>query len=226
VFRLLASLLLIELVSIGAISTASARLTEAELNNLNQEAVVKFIEREDSLWPEVEIFALIDITPKEAIAIFSKYEEQPEYIPNLLKVSIKDHPSELDSVVEYEVDTPWPFPDPKITAVNSIKQLGNDSYAISWKVLSSTFSKEGHGSISFLSHKGRTLLHYNAVTVPDTCLSFLLKDLYKKSVVLSTRSIISRLVTLKKLPKEKLSPYLQAFELPLLARKKMVLARK
>jgi len=60
--------------------------TQAELTKLmNKELIIHSKKIPGCPWPEITIFALIDVLPVEAAALFSNYQDQKHYIPDLLK---------------------------------------------------------------------------------------------------------------------------------------------
>ena len=56
--------------------TPSAELTQTELAKLtNKELIIHSKEIPRCPWPEITVFALIDVSPVEAAALFSNYQD-------------------------------------------------------------------------------------------------------------------------------------------------------
>ncbi len=84
-FRLLLVCAFLAYSSLGFATTPPGELNQAELVKVaNKELIIHSKEVAKCPWPELTVFALIDVSPAEAAALFSKYEDQKKYIPDLV----------------------------------------------------------------------------------------------------------------------------------------------
>ena len=86
-------------------------LTPAELKSMEaREWILKTKDVEDSPWPEITYYALVEASPLESIAIFAAYDIQKDYVPNVIKSTPVKHITPTDVHTAYELQMPFPHP--------------------------------------------------------------------------------------------------------------------
>jgi hypothetical protein len=169
-----------------------AELTQTELAKLtNKELIVHSKDIPKRPWPEITIFTLIDVLPVEAAALFSDYQDQKKYIPDLMKSDPKKKLAENETVVDFEMQTPWPLANSKYSTGNVFKKLENDQYEISWYLVESDSLVDSKGIIQFAPFGKKTLLKYRSLIHPDSKLASLFSSRVRSGTTKTVRAIVT-----------------------------------
>ena len=185
------------LVTLLSISYAHAQidieteLTKEEVKLINaRELVIKTREIKGLVWPELTFYMVIDATPLDSMAIFSGYDLQKDYIPDMLKSQPVKHVSATDVQTAYEMHMPFPISNAVYIHGAKIFRHQND-YETQWYMVESTSAEEVKGSAYFQPMNGKTLLRYRSLVVPKSILGSLVKKVMMRDVEKSLVSIRS-----------------------------------
>jgi len=140
---------------------------EEKIQVLSSKIVLKPIEVKGAPWPEVFAISAIKATPLEATSIFSAYDLQKNYIPDVLKSEIIKYEVPGIVHVDYEMHLPWPLPNPKYVHAHVLKELPK-GYEVSWYMIKSSVADEVIGSAKFIKHKDKTLMIYRCLVRPSS----------------------------------------------------------
>lgn len=185
-------------------TTPSAELSQRELVRLsNKELIIHSKEISSCPWPELTVFALIDVFPVEAAALFSNYEDQKNYIPNLIKSDPTRKITEKEMVVDFEMRLPWPLANSKYSTGNIFSRLENNEYQICWYLVKSDSLIDTKGTVQFIPYATKTLLKYQALVHPDSKLASILSSQAKSRVTKTVQAIVTYIEETKKSQPEK-----------------------
>ncbi len=166
-----------------------SELSPAELARVTtREFVVKTEDVKDSPWPEITYYAMIDATPLEAIGLFAGYDNQKDYIPNLIKSHPVKHVSPTDVHTEYELHMPFPLSNARYIHGARIYKHGDD-YQTVWYLVESSSAEEVKGSAYFTEYNGKTLFRYRSFVKPKSIFGSAVKKMMFKDVEKSITSI-------------------------------------
>jgi hypothetical protein len=197
--KLLVVCALIMYASLGFSMAPQADLTQTELTKLtNRELIVHSKDIPKRPWPEITIFTLIDVLPVEAVALFSDYQDQKKYIPDLMKSDPRKKIVENETVVDFEMQTPWPLANSKYSTGNVFKKLENDQYEISWYLVESDSLVDSKGTIQFVPFGKKTLLKYKSLIHPDSKLASLFSSRVRSGTSKTVRAIVTYMEETKK----------------------------
>lgn len=142
-----------------------------------------------SAWPELTIYSAIDTDPLHAIAIFSAYEHQRNYVPDLLESTVIKQNSPTEVIVRYKLKMPWPIPDSKYVHGHKLSQLDVNTYRLDWHMIESDSAEIVKGFAEFYPFEGRTIFKYRSFVNPKSVLAGLLKKTMIKDVKRSLTAI-------------------------------------
>ena len=205
-------IILIALITFKTFATDLSVLSRSEREELYQgKLILKSYEVQDQAWPRVEVFALIDSEVLEFAAFFCDFERQTEYIPDLLKANILEHESALNIPVEYEMHLPFPLSNAKYTHAHSISKNDDDSYRVSWSVITSSVAEKVSGSSLFIPSAQKTLWHYSSHVTPKSALAGLFSSSMKSDTLKSLEATKQAFLSFKKVNPEALKAMANAF---------------
>lgn len=164
-------------------------------------------------WPKVSAFLKIKSAPKQAMALFAAYDDQKNYVPNvLISKPVKEHnPLAVD--VEYELYMPWPIPNGRYIHGHEIKkELDAEIYQINWWMNQSTIAEKVEGSAVFSPLNEGSLLKYESLVVPKSSLAIFLKNTMLKDVEKTLREIRLYIEINQKEQSPKMQNYVQILE--------------
>lgn len=150
----------------------------------NGEFVLVAHEVKDNPWPRLEIFKLVDSDPLSIAAFFADFEEQIEYVPELLKAKIINS-APLDVQVAYEMNLPWPISNAVYTHGHQLSQPNKDQYKVAWYMINSSVAESVTGHAEFIGQGNRTLWHYQALVRPKSALAGLFSGTMKSDTLKS-----------------------------------------
>ncbi len=188
-------------------------LTRDEINLLeNGHLIQKIKEIEDSAWPEITNYLLVEAEALESMAIFSALDYQHEYVPNLLKSKPIKHLSAVEVLTEYEMHVPFPLSNARYIHGSIVHQYDND-FELTWYKVESTSTEIVSGSAYFSPYhnkdktKNSTLFRYRSYIKPKSILGSMVKKIMLNDVQKSILAIRSHIEKLKKENSPLLSKY-------------------
>ena len=185
--------------------TPPAELTQTELAKLtNKELIIHSKEIPGRPWPEITIFALIDVLPVEAAALFSNYQDQKIYIPDLIKSDPVKKISENETIVDFEMHTPWPLANSKYSTGNVFKRLENNGYEISWYLVKSDSLIDSKGMVQFILYEKKTLMMYKSLIYPDSRFASIFSSKAESGMSKTVQAIVTYFEETKKKNPEKI----------------------
>jgi hypothetical protein len=144
----------------------------------------------DSAWPRFRIYHLVNGKPSDVAAVFWNCELDPAYIPNCTSVRILSRPSPSIHEAEYTLKMPFFLPDEVYVSRNSLREISPSDYEISWKVLSSRYTKSCTGNLRMEQYGNRTLIRYTNLVVPGSRIARLLRASAGNQVVDSVHALV------------------------------------
>lgn len=170
------SVLLASTFILGAQSSFAAildELTPADQEKVKNGEQVAYFPKSDmpgAPWPICKVYQWINATPEEAMAIFTDYELQKTYVPDLIKSQISKQDKTVTDV-DYTISLPMNFGKESYTAHDTISSYDSGaSYQVKWTVTPTSSIKVSEGDARFEpmdSTKGKgTILAYNSFIYP------------------------------------------------------------
>jgi hypothetical protein len=144
----------------------------------------------DSKWPVITIYALIDASPLESIAIYAAYDHQKNYVPNVLKSEVYKHIGPTDVQTSYLLDIPWPLANSHYINGAIIKKNNAENYTLDWYQVESDSLEDTNGHVAFTTYRGKTLMSYTNKSKPKGFIAALAKDIMIKDVQSTIKKII------------------------------------
>lgn len=205
VLRLFLVLILTVCASLSFATTPSTELNQTELAKLaNRELIIHSKEVSKCPWPEITVFALIDVSPAEAVALFSNYQDQKNYIPDLVKSDPTRKVAENEMIVDFEMRLPWPLANSKYSTGNIFSRLENNEYQVCWYLVKSDSLIDSKGTVQFIPYAKKTLLKYQALVHPDSKLASILSSRAKGAMTKTVQAIVTYIEETKKKDPEKI----------------------
>jgi hypothetical protein len=198
---LLAALALILYASLGFSMTELAQGDLAKL--ANRELICHSKEVLKCPWPEVTIYTVIDASPVEAAALFSNYRDHKKYIPDLIKSDPVTKVAENETIVDFEMQIPWPLANSKYSTGNVLNKLQNNEYEISWYLVKSDSLIDSKGMVQFIPYGKKTLLKYKSLIHPDSKLASLFSSKARSGIIKTVQAIVTYIEETKRKNPEK-----------------------
>ncbi len=184
---------------------AHAEFTPMELKTLtNKQSVVYSKNIPGCPWPEMTFFALIDVLPVEAAALFSHYQDQKKYIPDLIKSDPVKKISENEMIVDFEMYIPWPLSNSKYSTGNVFKKSASNEYEISWYLVESDSLIDSKGMVQFTPYETKTLFKYKSFIHPDSKLASIFSSKAKSGMSKTVQAIVTYIEETKRTNPEKI----------------------
>lgn len=168
-------------------------LSSQQLEKLNQGEIV-VIEHKvpGKSWPKLEAFLAFKSPPELAQAIFSAFEEQTKYIPNLIEArAFEPKPNEIH--VQYKLAMPWPLSDQSYIHAHQLESKRPDTYTVKWWKIRSEIAEQVEGQATFGPYETGSLLHYQSFVDPRSIFAGIVRKIMVKDVktsLLVTRKFI------------------------------------
>jgi hypothetical protein len=209
--KLVLACALIMYASFGFAMTPSAELTQTELAKLtNKELIIHSKEIPKCPWPEMTVFTLIDVSPVEAAALFSNYQDHKTYIPDLIKSDPARKLADNETIVDFEMRLPWPLANSKYSTGNVFSRLDNNQYEICWYLVESDSLIDSKGTVQFIPYGTKTLLKYQSFIHPDSKLASVFSSKVKSGVTKTVQAIVTYIEETKKKNPEKIQRLINA----------------
>ena len=118
-------------------------------------------------WPQITMYLKIKATPEEAMALYSDFEQQKNYVPNILESTVINQLSPKEVHTRYELKMPWPLSNSRYTHGTVINKI-NNNYSISWYVVESDSTEKIDGLATFENFGTQTLMTYRCLIYPKS----------------------------------------------------------
>lgn len=186
-------------------------LSKSEYKTLNSKGfVVESRVISGAPWPEVIIYALINSKVIDSVAIFSAYDDQKLFVPDLVKSIPVKKINSRDIHVSFEMDMAWPLSNALYTTGNKLKVKKDGKYSVEWYLVSSDSSDDIRGEALFIPYKNITLLKYTSFIKPKSIFASLLEGTMLGSIKNAVQATVDHIEKINKI-KPKLSKYRESF---------------
>jgi hypothetical protein len=190
---------------------SSTELTQMELAKLaDRELITHSREVPKCPWPAITVFTLIDVSPVEAVALFSNYQDQKTYIPDLIKSDPTRKLADNETIVDFEMRLPWPLASSKYSTGNIFNRLENGQYEICWYLVRSDSLIDSKGRVQFIPYGKMTLLRYQSLIHPVSKLASIFSSKAKSGVTRTVQAIVTYIEGTKKKTPEKIQKLISA----------------
>lgn len=202
------SVLLIALSSLFILTTqVEYDLSESDISSLKKNELVVREQPIDTLpWPETTTYALANVSPLEALAVFTDFDAQENYIPRVQssKGIVQKQPWIVNLKIKAEV--PWPVNESSYTTGNVIEQYGPEKYRVEWYMVEAEHFNNTVGYAAFEPFQGKTLIIYNSLVEPQTPF---LAQFFKGRVISENKQVVGAIRDRMNTVKNDESQYLQ-----------------
>jgi hypothetical protein len=188
------SVTLVSLMSMSAFAGGLDELSQADQVRVqNGEQVFFTKDAASSKWPKAFIYQRVDSTPEEAMAVFSDYEAQKNYVPNLVSARIAKHLDKVTTQVDYELAVPV-LNNETYTVEDKVSSYDNGaSYRLDWKMIRASTTKDIQGYARFEKlGTGTLMIYYNFVT-PGSSLAGFVKDKAMQQVKDTGNAVVAQI---------------------------------
>ena len=180
--------------SVGFSMAPAPELTQPEFAKLaNRELIIHSREIPECPWPEFTVFALIDVSPAEAAALFANYQDQKRYIPDLVKSDPVKKIAANETIVRFEMRLPWPLANSKYSTGNVLNRLDDNEYEIIWYLVESNCLTDSRGAVQFRPYGKKTILKYQSLIHPDSRLATVFASKAKNGITKTVQAIVTYL---------------------------------
>lgn len=159
-------------------------LTAAEKSTIQSGGLV-FRTKDDpsSVFPKMYIYARVDATPEECLAVYTDFELQKTYVPGLIKSVIAQRVNASTTNVDYEMKIPFPLKNEQYSAQVVVSTYDDGAgYRADWKLLKASTTKDTVGNSRFEQlGTGSLIAYYNFIT-PGSSLAGVVKERAIKQV--------------------------------------------
>lgn len=177
----------------------------------NGEQVVVTKDDLSSPWPKVYIYQRVEATPEEATAIFTDYELQKSYVPDMLKSHISKKVDKATTEIDYIVHLPRPFPDETYSVVDHVAAYDNGaSYKVGWKMLRSDSMSKIEGTARFERLGTGTILAYYNFGIPTSHAAGLAKNKALRKLAETVAAMVNQMQNERKQNQDLLQKQIQA----------------
>jgi hypothetical protein len=202
--KLFLAFVLIMHASLGFSLTLYPELNYTEQARLeNKELIIRSRAIPQRPWPEITVFSVIDASPVEAAALFSNYQDQKRYIPDLIKSAPTRKIADNEVIVDFEMRTPWPLSNSKYSTRNVFKTLESNEYEISWNLVQSDSLIDSKGMAQFTPYGKKTLFTYKSFIHPDSKFASMFSSKAKDGMSKTVQAIVTYIEETKKQNPEK-----------------------
>jgi hypothetical protein len=159
----------------------------------NGEQVMITVEVDKAPWPKAFIYQRVDATPEECAAVFSDYELQVSYVPELKKSKISKRIDKRTTLVDYTLNVPWPLSDENYTVRDTVGTYdGGASYRVDWKLVRADSTRHSVGDARFERLGTGTIFRYYNFVVPGSSMAGAVKDKAMRQVKAVAKAIATQ----------------------------------
>ena len=185
------SLALISQSSWGA-DTLWETLTASQQEVLNTGKQILVTEKiPNAIWPRFHIYRLIPAAPRDVEAIFWDVNDDINYVPDCMKVTVDSRPA--PNIVEATYYLNIPFLPQEVSLVRTeVTLLPQGIYNNTWTILSSKYSQSGSGSFLIVPHNKGSLICYTNFVVPKSSIACMLRSQAESQIKATVKAIAQR----------------------------------
>lgn len=189
------TLILSSLFIIPTLSYGVTPISPKEHETLMKGETVQHVEwKEGFVWPEVTVRVLLKHSPSESMDVFTDYDAQKKYIPDLLEAKVVKRVSPENVRVFMAMAMPWPVKKSTHTTTNVLSKTADGAYTLKWSLYGeATFLKATDGYVTFKPYNGKTLMEYVTFIVPNSSFAGMFKDKVAGDVMKTVNSITKQL---------------------------------
>lgn len=189
------TLILSTLFILPTLSFGLTPISPKEHQDLLKGETIQHVEwKEGFVWPEVTVRVLLDHGAEESMNVFTDYDSQKNYIPDLLEAKIVKRVSPENVHVFMAMAMPWPVKKSTHTTTNVLSKTADGSYTLKWSLFGeATFLKATDGYVTFKPYNGKTLMEYVTFIVPNSSFAGMFKDKVAGDVMKTVKSITKQL---------------------------------
>lgn len=178
-----------------ALSFGVTPISPKEHQDLLKGETIQHVEwKEGYVWPEVTVRVLLNHSAEESMNVFTDYESQKNYIPDLLEAKVVKRVSPENVHVFMAMAMPWPVKKSTHTTTNILSKSADGSYTLKWSLFGeATFLKATDGYVTFKPYEGKTLMEYVTFIVPNSSFAGMFKDKVAGDVMKTVKSITKQL---------------------------------
>lgn len=144
-----------------------------------------------SVWPSFQITAITTGNYLKMCQFFSDYENQKNYIPNIIEVKNLTTPKKDVTDTYYLMKTPWPLSNSSYINRHTFKHNKLEkSCSITWKQIKGDSAKKVEGIAIFSAKSNGIKLYYENNVWPNSRFASLVTGQARKSIRESVKSIV------------------------------------
>ena len=162
---------------------------QAVLNNGKQILVTEKIP--NAIWPRFHIYRLIPAAPRDVEAVFWDVNDDTNYVPDCIKVTVDSHPAPNIVEVTYYLNIPF-LPQEVSLVRTEVTLLPQGIYNNTWTVLSSKYSQSGSGSFLIVPCRKGSLICYTNFVVPKSSIACMLRSQAESQIKATVKAIAQR----------------------------------
>lgn len=180
---------------ISSLSYGVTPISPKENEDLLKGETVQHVEwKEGYVWPEVTVRVLLDHGAEESMNVFTDYDSQKNYIPDLLEAKVVKRVSPDNVHVFMAMSMPWPVKKSTHTTSNVLSKTADGGYTLKWSLHGeATFLKATDGYVTFRPFNGKTLMEYVTFIVPNSSFAGMFKNKVAADVMKTVKSITAQL---------------------------------
>ena len=145
----------------------------------------------NAVWPRFHVYRLISAAPRDMAAVFWDIMDDPNYVPDCMKVVVNSRPA--PNVVEATFTMHVPLLSPEISRSRTeVTLLPNNIYNNTWTILSSKYSQSGDGSFVIVPHEQGSLVCYTNFCVPKSSFASVLRKQIEKDIQAIVQALAQR----------------------------------
>jgi hypothetical protein len=144
----------------------------------------------DRPWPRITIYSKLKATPGQAMAIFSAFDRQKEFVLDTLESTPIKQLAPNHIIVRYRTKMPWPIS--STTYINGHQlEIIEHGYLLTWYQVESEGTKYVEGSMRLLSYLGETVMIYQNLAHPKSIFAGLLKGIMRDKVEETIQGVVN-----------------------------------
>lgn len=180
---------------IPCLSYAISPVTPKEHEELMKGEMVRHVNwKEGYVWPEVSIRTLLKHKPDDSMKVFMNFEDQKNYIPDMLESKVVKKISPDNLHVRMSMKMPWPVNKSTHVTNNVISRENDGSVTLKWNLVGeATFLKATDGYVTFKPYNGKTMMEYVTFIVPNSSFAGMFKNKVPEDVKVTVEKIVERI---------------------------------
>jgi hypothetical protein len=155
------------------------------------ELVVREQREPKEAWPVVTVYKTLASSPEHSMAIFAAYDDQKNYVPNVVESTPIAQPSPRQTTVAYRLEMPWPVGEVRYTHEHRLSSLKEQKgYRLDWNMIESTSTDLVEGYVVFLPHgENKSLMAYSNRVRPKSIFGGMVRGIMVRDLKRSLSAI-------------------------------------